>query len=763
MKISFGLIIFLCVAMNSYGQFRKCATHEVDSINRVEDSDYAGRRISIEEQTRSFIANFTNEGSQRAVITIPVVFHVVYQNATENISDAAIKSQIDILNLDFRKLNSNFNQTPTVFRPAAADMEIEFCLASVNPQGAATSGITRTQTTDATFSTNDQVKFTAQGGINAWPRDKYLNIWVCDLGTGLLGYAQFPGGQANRDGVVIHYKTVGAPPANVFPGSYNRGRTATHEVGHWLNLYHIWGDDNGACDGTDEVSDTPNSGDENFGCPSFPRITCNNGPNGDMFMNFMDYMDDACATMFTNGQKARARALFSVGGFRSALLTSNVCTSNPITQNPCADTLRFPFQGTPVIYADQSNGFIAGTNSYRDSAKADKFTAVSPFTRVTGGFFKFSRAVANGNTNYQVTFRLYNSNGVGGLPGTILASTTVPIATISQHVSSGAYTQIQFPNPVIVSGNFYLGYVVNPASGVTLAVFTNTDADSNPNTAYEQFENGTWHAYTEEPVSWGISVSNQIHAIMDIPAPIASFAASDNLICKGTTVAYTSNSTGATSFQWSFNGGNPSSSSLSNPVVSYANTGTFNVSLTVIGGCSGQTDTETQANLITVTANPDVPVIQYSNGTFISSVVTGTFEWFRDDLSISGATGSTYIPTETGNYIITVTQNGCTSTSAVYKLQTLGIGHAFSGSKRLIFPNPASDQVTVQFENFQGNGIATFSFVDMNGRVVFSEQSSGMSANESIRLNVGEIPAGIYIFEIKYQDYFVRERIAIVR
>jgi PKD repeat protein len=763
MKSNFCLITSLFLVFNGYGQFRKCATHELDSLYKAESSNYRASRISIEDQTRTFVANFAHEDAQRAVITIPVVFHVVYQNATENISDAAVKSQIDILNLDFRKLNPNFNQTPSVFKPVAADMEIEFCLASVDPQGAATSGITRTLTTNATFSTNDAVKFTAQGGRNAWPRDKYLNIWICDLGTGLLGYAQFPGGQSSRDGVVIHYKTVGAPPANVFTGSYNRGRTATHEVGHWLNLYHIWGDDNGACDGTDEVSDTPNSGDENFGCPVFPHITCNNGPNGDMFTNYMDYMDDACATMFTNGQKARARALFAVGGFRATLATSNVCTSNPITQNPCSDTLRFPFQGTPVIYSDQSNGFVSGTNSFLDSSKADKFTAVSPFNRVTGGFFKFSRAVANGNANYQVTFRLYSADGTGGLPGTVLSSTTVPISTISQHVSSGIYTQIQFPAPVIVSGNFYLGYVVNPASGVTLALYTNTDADSNPNTAYEQFDNGTWHAYTEYPASWGISVSNQIHAIMDIPPPTAAFNTSDNSICKGTTVSYTSTSTGATSYQWTFNGGNPASSSLSNPVVSYANTGTFNVSLTVNGGCGGQTDTQTQSNLISVTANPDVPIIQFSNGVFISSVITGTFEWFRNDLLISGVTGSTYTPTETGNYVLTVTQNGCTSTSVVYKLQTLGIETSDLGHKLLVFPNPASDLVTIQFVNHTSNGDATVSFFDLSGRVLFSKRSYGIKSNESILLNVGEIPTGIYMIEVEQQNLFMRERIAIFR
>ncbi|MEX1189540.1 MAG: zinc metalloprotease, partial [Bacteroidia bacterium] len=404
-KITNTIFSLLLISGAITAQTDRCGTMESHSFMLANDSEYAIKREQIREQTNQFVESYNPLSASRALVTIPVVFHVVYQNATENISDAQLLSQIQVLNDDFRKLNSNFSQTPSVFQGVAADMEFEFCLASIDPQGNATNGITRTQTTTNSFNTNNNVKRDNNGGKSPWNTAKYLNIWVCDLGSSLLGYAQFPGGNPNTDGVVITYTSVGKPPANPFNNAYNLGRTATHEVGHWLNLYHIWGDDDGACNGTDEVSDTPNQGDSNGGCPNFPRISCNNGPNGDMFMNYMDYMDDDCATMFTNGQKARAQALFGAGGVRVGLLTSNACANQPEppVNGACADTVRYPFVGTPVVYGDETTGYVGGTNIYDDKAKADKFTVSGSYNILTNAWFGFSFADAGNVSNHQVT------------------------------------------------------------------------------------------------------------------------------------------------------------------------------------------------------------------------------------------------------------------------------------------------------------------------------------------------------------------------
>lgn len=264
-------------------------------------------------------------GLRTGIVTIPVVVHVVYNTEEQNISDLQIQSQINRLNIDFRRLNPDLNTAPQVFRSLAADTRIQFQLALRDPNCNPTRGITRTHTTVTLFKLDDKVKFEASGGNNAWPRDKYLNIWVCNLPKNLFGYATYPGSSANRDGIVMNYTVFGDIETGTTTTDKNMGRTLVHEVGHWLNLYHIWGPNNDSnsidCSDTDEVDDTPNQRGANFGCPEFPHISCDNGPNGDMFMNHMDYTNDKCSVMFTLGQAARMEA--ALYGARSAILASD--------------------------------------------------------------------------------------------------------------------------------------------------------------------------------------------------------------------------------------------------------------------------------------------------------------------------------------------------------------------------------------------------------------------------------------------------------
>jgi hypothetical protein len=266
---------------------------------------YRKNQERIEQGIRRNIANGQAERLLRKLITIPVVVHVVYKKQRENISDAQVKSEIAVLNKDFRATNGDKSKVPSVWKGLVTDAKIQFALATKDPQGKPTNGITRRQTTKDSFGIGNAVKKRAQGGANAWPRDRYLNLWVCNLGEGLLGYAQFPGGPAATDGVVILYSAFGT--GGVAAPPFHLGRTATHEIGHWLNLRHVWGDRND-CGGTDFVADTPNQQLPNFGEPTFPHVTCNNGPNGDMFMNYMDYVDDDSMFMFTPAQVVRMNA-----------------------------------------------------------------------------------------------------------------------------------------------------------------------------------------------------------------------------------------------------------------------------------------------------------------------------------------------------------------------------------------------------------------------------------------------------------------------
>jgi hypothetical protein len=284
---------------------RTCAHLVVHELLAETQPEYRGRRLQVEDQTRRSLESGEAMRTLDKLLEIQVVVHVVQRTEAENISDAQVKSQIKVLNDDFRAKNADKSKVPAVWKSLVADTKIQFALAKKDPRGKRTTGITRTATTVRSFGPDDTVKAKRTGGVDPWPTNRYLNMWVCTLGGGLLGYAQFPGGPAKTDGVVVLNRAFGTQGSVKAP--FNKGRTATHEVGHFLNLRHIWGDRND-CSGNDFVADTPPARESNNGKPKFPQITCNNGPNGDMFMNYMDYVDDAAMFMFTVGQAARMNA-----------------------------------------------------------------------------------------------------------------------------------------------------------------------------------------------------------------------------------------------------------------------------------------------------------------------------------------------------------------------------------------------------------------------------------------------------------------------
>ena len=296
---------------------RQCGTMQSFEQLAEESPSFRANQSQINEFTLRSIETGEAQRIARKRITIPVVVHVVYKRTQENISKSQIQSQITALNKDFRAQNPDRVNVPGVWQGLVADAKIEFKLATKDPDGKATNGITRTATSRDSFPAyKDPVKKRSEGGAPGWPRDRYLNLWVCNLADGLLGYAQFPGGPARTDGVVILYGAFGTTGAVQPP--FDKGRTATHEIGHWLNLRHIWADTID-CSGSDMVNDTPNAMGPNYGAPSFPHLSCSNGPNGDMFMNYMDYTDDAAMFMFSPGQVTRMNA--ALAGPRSSFVS----------------------------------------------------------------------------------------------------------------------------------------------------------------------------------------------------------------------------------------------------------------------------------------------------------------------------------------------------------------------------------------------------------------------------------------------------------
>ncbi|WP_158267550.1 M43 family zinc metalloprotease [Adhaeribacter arboris] len=334
----------------------RCATNEVTQRLQQLHPNLLNQMQKVKVHAQTYQQQKSKARLQQPVTVVPVVFHVVYHNSRENVSTEQLLSQLEVLNEDYRHQNADSAQTLPQFKKLAADTRIQFCLATRDPNGNATTGITRKFTSSAEFDIDDAVKFSAFSGQNAWDSERYLNIWVCNLSGQSLGYSQYPGGPAETDGVVLDYTTIGRAPANPFASLYNLGRTGTHEIGHWLGLQHIWGPNDTGCDDSDDIADTPNQDKASNGCPTGMVTSCNNNPTGNMYQNYLDYTDDACMNLFTQDQAEYMQSILST--VRQNILTTAVVCSNPLTANfEVSDTIIVA--GTTVQFQDASIGVRA--------------------------------------------------------------------------------------------------------------------------------------------------------------------------------------------------------------------------------------------------------------------------------------------------------------------------------------------------------------------------------------------------------------------
>lgn len=389
----------------------RCYTMEADQHSR-QLHPQRGRLSDFENWLEPHLRQYKDQldaGYRAPLLTIPVVFHIITDGAgAENLSAAIIQAQLDQLNIDFRNLAGSTD-------PAAADVEVEFCLATLDPSDntMAEPGINRVTTFgDGPFSTNNIDNNIKPGTI--WPPTEYMNIWVCAIQGGVLGYAQFPdasglagmpggaGGAANTDGVVVGFGTVGsiATPGSAPP--YNLGRTLTHEVGHWVGLRHIWGD--GACGVDDFCGDTPTSDASNFGCPN--HTSCG---TQDMVENYMDYTDDACMDIFTADQKARVRTVFNVSPRRLELPNSTKCgVPTPIIAFSDPDATNIT-EGTDCAFQDIVLDLEISMGATDAATVTFAATGTAAGSGVDYEFFPASVVFPAGSiANQQVTIRIYN-------------------------------------------------------------------------------------------------------------------------------------------------------------------------------------------------------------------------------------------------------------------------------------------------------------------------------------------------------------------
>ncbi|MBL7900530.1 MAG: T9SS type A sorting domain-containing protein [Bacteroidia bacterium] len=494
---------------------------------------------------------------------VPVVFHIIHGGQNEgtfpNVSMAQINSQIPILNNDFAGTGLNVgNFANTNFSQALiANCNITFCLAEKDPAGNTLTqkGIHRVNyisngwADPASFATSNAFNNFINNTVKPatiWDPNRYLNVWISDVNgaVGLLGYATFPGGTglsgltsgigtSTTDGVWCWTQTIGNTGTLFSP--YDKGRTLTHEVGHWLGLRHIWGDGNCA---TDFCNDTPTQQQSNTGCPSYPNITCSNGPNGDMFMNFMDYCNDACLYMFTPDQRTRIQTAMASGQFRTQMTASSatLCGGGP-TPVACSDTLsnfgvtdslnsyRRATASVAETFCPQGPGlagYITGTNCWGDLEKAE-FISASKYSSATNPvvtgvivlFFQYGNLGTDGSSN--VNMNIYSGTNANTQPGALLGSTSANLASIAATTNTTGVPYCGNPNlafslPVIMpfkfnfsspvavpqSGGFFASVGIPNTPGDTVCVLDKLTGSSN--TAWEKWSDNSWNSMK---VAWG--------------------------------------------------------------------------------------------------------------------------------------------------------------------------------------------------------------------------------------------------------------------
>ena len=319
------LLQFISIQLFSQGN-RKITTDDYQKTAALNTPAMINSRNQINKQSEEFKKN-----AKFKKVVLPLVFHVLYKAGAEYPSEAQVLSQVDALNKDFDKKNyKSKHKADSIerFIDKAGDMEIQFCLAKQNPTGVTTNGINFINTNSSGWGMASDIKNTGRGGQSPWDVDKYINIWVADLGEATNGYAQMPGGPKETDGIVIDYRFFGTTGTAIAP--YNLGKTLTHLIGNYLNLFDLWGSCY-CCD--DLVDDTPIHNAPNYGATSeYRHVSLCPGNGVELSMNFMDNTDDEWMYMFTNGQKLRMQAVLADNGIRAGLVNNNTSCKNNLDQ-----------------------------------------------------------------------------------------------------------------------------------------------------------------------------------------------------------------------------------------------------------------------------------------------------------------------------------------------------------------------------------------------------------------------------------------------
>ncbi|MBL7931314.1 MAG: T9SS type A sorting domain-containing protein [Bacteroidia bacterium] len=687
-KITCALFLSLSSALFAQQGFN-CGSHEQYLFQNANNPEFRTNQLQLEEETQQFITSGAKSSS--ATYIIPVVFHVIYTTNAGNISSAQIQNQIQILNLEFKRLQNDTALTPAAFKPLAAPFDVEFRLATIDPNGKCTNGINRIYSNLSNCSyAQDDVK-----ALSYWPSNKYLNIWIvqsmhysgsmsCNGG----GYATFPGGPANLDGINIRgdlISNIGTAATNSQWGNF-KGRYLIHELGHWFNLRHIWGD---APCGDDLVSDTPTALTDNGGCPTFPHnpnSSCSgSNANGEMYTDYMDYTNGPCLNMFTQGQVTRMTACINsnVSGRSNLWSVSNLNatgTSDPYTYPVvCVAEPDFLSTGPVVIcegdsvkFTDNSYGGISGSRSW-------VFTGANP-----------------GTSSDSIVYATYPSAGIFQ----VALSKTYQSVTKTKTSPKKIYVLSNTVNP-----NYYMpAYDSFEDQTMFNADWITVDRDNDGNSW--QFYNSTY--YTG---SYCVGISN-----FDKSAPLV-----DELISPAYDMTYIKG--GSLKFRLHFSV--PASSAKDKLLIYVSN------------NCGKSW------NLI-YNKESGTGLITFTNNTTASYIPTpSSDEWRLETASIpnslaSGIVRFKFVFTSGGGNNIFIDDIEVDGNS------TLGVQENVAKNAIKMYPNPVADDL--HFESIAGKAdIEQIVIYDMLGKQVFSQNHSSNKVN----IDVSNLPKGLYLIKLK--------------
>ncbi len=710
--LTISACLVLITGINAQVTKRVCGTMQHHEYLKQTRKNYEADLIQYDKVIDQYIKNKAVSKTAVATVTVPVVVHVVYANATQSISLAQAVSQVQVLNDDFAKLNADASKvTQPSFLAAQAGANIRFCMAQRDPSGNPTTGVDYKSTTVASFGTSDNVKHNSTGGVDAWDVTKYVNIWVCNIGGGILGYAEFPTASlSNTWGLVLQYNYTGSGGSAQAP--YDLGRTGTHEFGHCFNLYHIWGDE-AACAGSDQCSDTPNQGAEHYGCfpaGSVQTDACTTGGDGVMWMNYMDYTDDACMYMFTAQQVARMEAVVNTAPW-------NVLASS----NGCVPVVLSALDASMLGVVSPVNGNSSCTNSVTTSVTIKNMGQ----TTLTSAIISYNM---DGGATQTYTW-------TGSLAS--LATINVPLNSFTG-LSAAAHT---FSASISAPNNGVDGNATNNSATSTFTVTAPAAAGTGlPFT--EGFESATF-----PPTGWALQKTNTL----DATASWSRLANTTGLTAGSTAIAKMNNYANSIDITGQ-------KDALRTPYLDFS---TANTTLKLKFDVSHQKYSTADIDSLNIYVSKDCggtwSRIYTKGGTQLQTITTvntaaftptvGT-QWRRDSISLASYAGQSgiYLKFESrsgwGNNLYLDNINVNYSTTVGLRELEASLPNVF------ITPNPSSGLFNLALSNVSINANTNISVVNAIGQTVATNINiKGITENQAIDLS--NLPNGVYYMLIQ--------------